>query len=281
MSTMLQRWMTSPAAPARPLPSVAQPAGGAAAPAAPAAPAGTAGYASDAFTLSLPLAAGPQAQAEGSAADFPPVTAAEFDAQLALEAVGSGGNAMPVVRKGSRGEAVKTLQSKLREAGCDPGPIDGIFGPLTHAAVVAYQKKKGLAVDGIVGKQTWGSMGHTVAASSGSASAGGLVTRSGKQISAKIADQYDRMVAAAKADGVDLRITSGYRSRAEQEHLYALYKAGKGNIAAKPGTSNHETGTAIDFANTPGAYAWLKKNAPKFGLHNFPPEPWHYSLTGG
>lgn len=89
------------------------------------------------------------------------------------------------------------------------------------------------------------------------------------------------MAAAAAKDGVQLRINNSYRSRAEQERLYALYKAGKGNIAAPPGSSLHEKGLAIDFVDTPGAYAWLKKNAAKFGLHNFPPEPWHYSTTGG
>jgi LAS superfamily LD-carboxypeptidase LdcB len=107
------------------------------------------------------------------------------------------------------------------------------------------------------------------------------VTRQGKLISATIADNFDRMLAAASKDGVQLRINNSYRSPAEQVRLYNLYKAGKGAIAAKPGTSLHEKGLAIDFVNTPGAYAWLKKNASKFGLHNFPPEPWHYSTTGG
>ena len=63
-------------------------------------------------------------------------------------------------------------------------------------------------------------------------------------------------------------------------HLWNLYQSGKGNIAARPGTSNHESGQAIDFANVGNAWAWLKRNASRFGFHNFPPEPWHYSLDG-
>lgn len=49
---------------------------------------------------------------------------------------------------------------------------------------------------------------------------------------------------------------------------------------ARPGHSNHQTGTAIDFANTRGAWNWLKRNATQFGFKNYAPEPWHYSLNG-
>jgi immune inhibitor A len=64
----------------------------------------------------------------------------------------------PMVRRGSRGEAVERLQRALRAAGFDPGPIDGIFGPLTEGAVRAYQASRGLSVDGIVGPDTWGAL---------------------------------------------------------------------------------------------------------------------------
>ncbi len=108
-----------------------------------------------------------------------------------------------------------------------------------------------------------------------------VVTRMGKQIGAKIANQFDAMVAAAKQDGVTLSITSGFRSRAEQEKLYAAYQAGTGNLAAKPGTSNHESGEAIDFGGGQAAYDWLAKNASKFGMYGkIAGEPWHYSLSG-
>lgn len=58
------------------------------------------------------------------------------------------------MRSGTSGAGVEDLQKKLKEAGFDPGPIDGSFGPKTQAAVKAYQQAKGLAVDGIVGPQT-------------------------------------------------------------------------------------------------------------------------------
>lgn len=102
----------------------------------------------------------------------------------------------------------------------------------------------------------------------------------GKKVDASIASNVRKMIADAKKEGIDLKITSAHRSRAQQQVLYNKYKAGKGNLAAKLGTSNHESGLAIDFTNTPGAHAWLAKNASRYGLKNLPGEPWHYSTTG-
>jgi len=52
----------------------------------------------------------------------------------------------------------KLLQLWLRAAGHDPGPIDGIYGPKTGRAVVAFQQQAGLSVDGIVGPKTCASL---------------------------------------------------------------------------------------------------------------------------
>lgn len=72
-------------------------------------------------------------------------------------------------------------------------------------------------------------------------------------------------------------ITSGYRSPAEQQRLYDLWRAGKGNPANRPGTSRHEVGEAADLTGARGAAgAWYRGNAGRFGLR-FPyaHEPWH------
>jgi hypothetical protein len=73
---------------------------------------------------------------------------------LELESPGS----RPLLRRGSRGSSVVELQQRLANAGHAPGPIDGIFGSQTDAAVRAFQRARGLAVDGVVGPQTWGAL---------------------------------------------------------------------------------------------------------------------------
>lgn len=60
---------------------------------------------------------------------------------------------LPVLRMGDHGEDVKTLQTALNTT------ADGDFGPGTKAAVVAFQKSKGLFEDGIVGPQVWRALG--------------------------------------------------------------------------------------------------------------------------
>jgi hypothetical protein len=62
--------------------------------------------------------------------------------------------ARPVLRQGARGEHVQVLQRNLGGLAAD-----GIFGPLTTAAVRRFQQARGLKVDGIVGPQTWGALG--------------------------------------------------------------------------------------------------------------------------
>ena len=61
----------------------------------------------------------------------------------------------PVIRKGSKGDAVRNAQTNLQARGYYPGAIDGLFGPQMDTAVKWYQSVRGLAADGIVGPRTW------------------------------------------------------------------------------------------------------------------------------
>jgi putative chitinase len=78
----------------------------------------------------------------------------------------------PVLRRGSEGASVTVLQSTLAILGFDPGPTDGSFGPMTEAAVIAFQRAHALAVDGIVGAQTWGKLDEISGQGSQSSSGG-------------------------------------------------------------------------------------------------------------
>ena len=68
------------------------------------------------------------------------------------------------LKRGDRGTAVWDLQQQLKRAGFDPGPIDGVFGAKTEAAVKAAQKAYGLVVDGIAGPKTYQALQANLAA---------------------------------------------------------------------------------------------------------------------
>jgi peptidoglycan hydrolase-like protein with peptidoglycan-binding domain len=61
---------------------------------------------------------------------------------------------------GARGPAVLDVQERLKDEGYNVGPRDGIFGPLTLAAVIKFQGDQNLAPDGKVGPKTRGALGR-------------------------------------------------------------------------------------------------------------------------
>ncbi len=69
-------------------------------------------------------------------------------------------------RQGSSGEQVRTIQDKLKRWGYYDGEVDGVFGSQTRAAVVKFQRKNGLAADGVVGANTLRALGMSVSGSS-------------------------------------------------------------------------------------------------------------------
>jgi len=59
-------------------------------------------------------------------------------------------------RRRSRGVPVRAAQSRLRDRGFDPGPVDGVYGKQTRDAVKAFQRSLGvLKADGVIGVRTW------------------------------------------------------------------------------------------------------------------------------
>lgn len=59
---------------------------------------------------------------------------------------------LPILRKGATGDDVKNLQALLLRHGAYDAP--GVFGPVTEAAAKAFQKKRGLVDDGVIGRYT-------------------------------------------------------------------------------------------------------------------------------
>lgn len=123
-------------------------------------------------------------------------------------------------------------------------------------------------------------------------------------------EPLEKMFQAAKNDGVNLLVTSAYRSHKDQMTLHKDSVARHGadwaaNYLGGPGKSEHQLGLAIDMTTySPGCQAnfdscsisgatvsWLAKNAPEFGfILRYPPgkehvtgiayESWHYRYVG-
>lgn len=73
-----------------------------------------------------------------------------------------------VYRQGSTGDMVRQIQTRLKNWGYYTGNVDGIYGSKTVAGVKYFQRKNGLAVDGICGTKTLAALGIRAPASSSS-----------------------------------------------------------------------------------------------------------------
>ncbi|WP_317987845.1 D-alanyl-D-alanine carboxypeptidase family protein [Hyalangium gracile] len=205
----------------------------------------------------------------------------------------------PVLRQGSKGAAVTQLQNLLRGKGYNIA-ADGDFGPKTSAAVKSFQSSRGLVADGVVGPKTWAAL-RSGGVSNPPSGGGKQVTAyvqgrpstitvqpvgNGQYLRADAARNFKAMQSAARAAGINLTATSGFRTMEQQRVLYQKYLNGTGNKAAKPGYSNHQNGISMDIGGVGGyntkAYNWLKNNAARYGFKNdVAGEHWHWTYKGG
>lgn len=123
----------------------------------------------------------------------------------------------------------------------------------------------------------------------------------------EVAEQLALMISAAEQDGVELLVASGYRSYWEQKGTFAWFKDAygeeAGNLSVPPGQSEHQLGTAVDFASSEVNYElvsafaqtsagmWLDEHADRYGFvmsygkdresdTGVSFEPWHYRYIG-
>ena len=128
---------------------------------------------------------------------------------------------------------------------------------------------------------------------------GSIVSVGGIRVHNSIAGSLADLLAAADAAGISLA-GGGYRDPAGQIAVrrsncgtsdYAIYQMPASSCSpptARPGTSMHEQGLAIDFTHggriissrSSVAFQWLIANASRYGLYNLPSEPWHWSVNG-
>ncbi|MFD2924381.1 M15 family metallopeptidase [Halobacillus naozhouensis] len=129
-----------------------------------------------------------------------------------------------------------------------------------------------------------------------------------KQMRKEAAKALEELFAAASKDGIDLVAASGYRSYERQKSIYQQNVAERGKeeanqFSAKPGTSEHQTGLAMDVTSAQMAFKlkqtfsqtdegeWLAKHAHKYGfiirypkgksdITGYSYEPWHLRYVG-
>jgi D-alanyl-D-alanine carboxypeptidase len=99
-----------------------------------------------------------------------------------------------------------------------------------------------------------------------------------------LSDALRRATAVAAGDGITVDVTSGWRSREDQEQLFreAVAKYGSADEATRwvalPGTSPHESGDAVDIGPAE-ATAWMSRHGAEYGLCQiYRNEPWHFEL---
>ena len=112
---------------------------------------------------------------------------------------------------------------------------------------------------------------------------GPLVYRDGKPMCPAVAAAFDLMDAAARGGGVDLVVTSGFRSDAEQAVLFARHPDPK--WVAPPGRSRHRDATELDLNMVGGGGGPRVARAPTAGRFGFVQryswEPWHWGYVAG
>ena len=223
---------------------------------------------------------------------------AAMEASLAEQAAELGRHAP--LKRGSRGDAVASLQDRMGQLGANV-EADGVFGEGTEAMVRALQAANGLAADGVVGSGTLAALFSSSASSIAASELPGeylgqydawdggqhlgavdVVELDGVKVGAKTAQAWEDLKAAAAADGVTLRLNSGFRTMDEQQALRRRYLSGNGPVAAAPGYSNHQHGQALDIDMVDSAAkTWMFENGPALGWKNtVPSESWHWEYFG-
>ena len=148
----------------------------------------------------------------------------EAEARLLFEG-DYGAGAAPAVPAAS----VRAYQEQLAALGFDVGPIDGIAGPRTRAAVLAYQRSRpDLVDDGIVGPATRASLSRAVASAAGKTGAGTAVAGTVGATAAVAATGGDPLLPLAWGLGIVLLVAVGFAVYTYRGPIRRFFSPAKG-----------------------------------------------------
>jgi D-alanyl-D-alanine carboxypeptidase len=215
-------------------------------------PVAPAAQSSSAFARTLAEATATAAPAAATPAVGTPAAPASTPSYAAL-GLGSSVARPPGLAVPRAGSAVAATGGPVAATG---GPVAATGGPASAAALPAYG-------NGRIPAEALTPIG-----------------RGNHRLAAPAAAAFRELEAAAKRDGVTFGVTDSYRSYEAQVDLVkrkGLYS--QGGLAARPGTSDHGWGKALDLDLDPKAQAWMRANGGKYGwVENVPREPWHWAF---
>ena len=189
---------------------------------------------------------------------------------------------------GSRGDEVIQIQTKLKRWGYYSGNIDGIYGTQTLNAVKYFQRKNGLTVDGIAGKNTLEAMG--IFNSSGNSSSSNSTTTSDLNLLARVVYGEARGEPYAGQVAVAAVVLNRVRSSSFPNTISGVvYQSGAftavsdGQINLTPNTTAYNaardalngwdpSGGAIYYFNpstATNAWIWSRPHIVTIGKHRF------------
>ncbi|HEX9545428.1 MAG TPA: peptidoglycan-binding protein [Pyrinomonadaceae bacterium] len=139
---------------------------------------------------------------------------------------------MSVLKQGSSGPDVTTLQTRLKELGFDPNGVDGNFGPGTKGALIAFQKSKGLTADGIAGPQTMEAL--QLGGATATATNTGTTTSSGGSVGSGVATGAAPAVAGVTAEIVSKMFPGVPITNIKENLPFVLQALADAGLADKP-----------------------------------------------
>jgi hypothetical protein len=108
-----------------------------------------------------------------------------------------------------------------------------------------------------------------------------VITVGGKKISIATGHAFLKWQKAASAAGVSLTLSSGFRTKSEQQYFYSCFvncNCNNCNPADKPGYSKHQSGKAIDVGTN--NWTWVRTHAGAYGFTGISSEKWHFIYNG-
>ena len=175
---------------------------------------------------------------------------------------------MPVLKRGSSGPDVLTLQKTLKQLGFDPRGVNGVFGAGTEAAVIAFQKAKGLTPDGIVGPGTMAALqagaavaGTNVSAATAAATASVAPTTTGADEPVVTVNQVAKMFPGVPVTNIQTNLPFVLQA------LDAVGLGDKNMILMALATIRAETGNFTPLSEFKSKFN-TAPGGPPFGLYD-------------